>query len=289
MALGDPDRTVPAFKDLELLVSLDARMNETGALSHYVIATSQHFERHDVTVAGDAIYPEAFAQYAPPVVPKPPATIHDWEFFWGVASRMKVQLTLKYWTYGQVFEAVPGGLPLDMERAPEPEDLVRHLCSYGVVTFEELKANPSGVRPDRPASYVQAAVEDNGARLQLCPPDVAAMNSAYRDARRTEKKYPVNWAYMNPDDLTDEGIEAGALIEIQSEAGRILGLVKADPKVRRGVLSMTHLFGSLEPSTDPPQQRGSHTGRLTSLEDYREPINFMPRFSGIPVNVRQAQ
>ena len=313
MALGDPDRAVPAFEDLELLVSLDARMNETAALSDYVIATSQHFERHDVTVAGDALYPEAFAQYAPPVVPKPPATIHDWEFFWGVASRMKLQLTLKYWTYGQVFEAVPGGLKLDLERPPETEDLIRHLCTYGVVTFEELEANPSGVRPNRPPTYVQTA-EDNGARLQLCPPDVAAelqsvlhekpdtrfryrltarrileaMNSAYRDARRTAKKYPVNWAYMNPDDLKEDGIEEGALVEIQSEVGRILGLAKADPKVRRGVLSMTHLYGSLSPSIDPLQQRGSHTGRLTSLEHYLEPINFMPRFSGVPVNVRVA-
>ena len=93
---------------------------------------------------------------------------------------------------------------------------------------------------------------------------------------------------MNPGDLRDDGIEEGALVEIQSEAGRILGLAKADPKVRRGVLSMTHLYGSLEPSTDPLRQRGSHTRRLTSLEHYLEPINFMPRFSGIPVNVRAA-
>jgi anaerobic selenocysteine-containing dehydrogenase len=145
----------------------------------------------------------------------------------------------------------------------------------------------------------------------LCPPDVAeelrlldsesadtrfkyrltcrrtleAMNSAYRDAPRTKKKYPVNWAYMNPDDLTTEGLEENALIEIRSESGCILGVVKADPRLRRGVLSMSHLYGSLESSADPVQQRGSHTGRLTSLQRYLEPINFMPRFSGVPVNV----
>jgi anaerobic selenocysteine-containing dehydrogenase len=314
MGLGDPDIAVPAFKDLELLVSLDARMNETAALSHYVIATSQHFERHDVTVAGDSLYPEAFAQYAPPVVSKPPGTIHDWEFFWGVASRMRLPLTLKYWNYGLTYDAIPGGLKLDLERAPEPEDLIRYLCSHGDVTFEDLKANPSGVRPNRPAAYVQAS-DDNGARLQLCPPDVAAelqvvlheepdcrfkyrltsrrileaMNSAYRDAPRTKKKYPLNWAYMNPGDLKEEGIEENAVVEIQSESGRILGVAKADPRVRSGVLSMAHLYGSLEPSTCPLKQRGSHTGRLTSLERYLEPINFMPRFSGIPVNVRAAQ
>jgi anaerobic selenocysteine-containing dehydrogenase len=310
MALGDPDRAVPAFEDLELLVALDARMNETAALGHYVIATSQHFERHDVSIAADAIYPEAFAQYAPPIVSKPGGTIHDWEFFWEIASRMKVPLTLKYWTYGASYEALPGGLALDMEQRPDGEDLVRYLCTHGDVTFDALKANPSGVRPVRPPSYVQPAA-DNGARLQLCPPDVAAelrtvdseetdtrfkyqltcrrileaMNSAYRDSTRTFKKYPVNWAYMNPEDMRAEAIEENGLIEIRSEAGRILGLARADVRLRRGVLSMTHLYGSLDPSTDPLTQRGSHTGRLTSLQNYLEPINFMPRFSGIPVNI----
>ena len=43
MGLGDPDRAIPAFEDLDLLVSLDARINETGKYSHYVIATSQPF------------------------------------------------------------------------------------------------------------------------------------------------------------------------------------------------------------------------------------------------------
>jgi len=310
-ALGDPARAVPAFEDLDLLVCLDARMNETAALAHYVIATSQHFERHDLSIAGDALYPEAFAQYAPPVVAKPPGTIHDWEFFWGIASRMQVPLTLRYWSYGQDYAAIPEGMALDMVRAPEPEDMIRFLCGHGDVTFEELVANPGGVRPLRPPRYVQAA-PDNGARLALCPPDVEAelrqlleempdarfryslacrrvlhaMNSAYRDARNTLRKYPVNWTCMNPEDMRADGIAENALVEITSGSGRILGLARAEPQLRRGVVSMTHLYGSLDPSTDPLAQRGSHTGRLSSLERHLEPINFMPRFSGIPVNVR---
>jgi anaerobic selenocysteine-containing dehydrogenase len=313
MALGDPEKTIAAFKDLELLVVLDARMNETAKLAHYVIATSQPFERHDLTIPGDSQYPEPFAQYAPPVISRPAATIDDWEFFWEVAARMHVPLTFKYLTYGMRFDAIPNGLQLDMTRRPDPEVLIRYLCEQGAVSFDELKANPSGVRLQRPPQYVQS-VEDNGARLELCPPDVAAdlsallaeqpdrryryrltsrrileaMNSAFRDAARTRKRYPVNWAYMSPEDMMAEGVHGDALIEIESEFGQILGVPKPDPGLRRGVLSMTHLYGSLEPSIDPLNQRGSHTGRLTSLERYLEPINYMPRFSGIPINVRVA-
>jgi anaerobic selenocysteine-containing dehydrogenase len=116
-----------------------------------------------------------------------------------------------------------------------------------------------------------------------------ALNSAYRDAPRNRRKYPVNWAYMNPQDMQEEGLAEETLIEIESEAGCILGIAKSEARLRRGVVSMTHLYGSLDPSTDPLKQRGSHTGRLTSLQRCLEPINFMPRLSGIPINLQQAR
>lgn len=314
MALGDPDRAIPAFEDLELLISLDARMNETAQLAHYVIATTQHFERADLSIAGDSLYPEAFAQYAPPILPKPGETIHDWEFFWGIASRMNIPLTLKYWNYGLNYATIPGGLALDMKHAPSEEEMFRFLCKDSRVPFDELLANPSGVRPALSSHYVKA-MDDNGERLQLCPSDVAAelnivlnekpqsdfkyqltcrrileaMNSAYRDSDRTLKKYPTNWAYMNPLDMQDNQIEENSSVEIESEVGCIRGIARADKGLRRGIISMTHLYGSMEISTDPLKQRGSHTGRLTSLQNYLEPINFMPRFSGIPVNIKVTQ
>ena len=311
MGLGDPDRAVTAFEDLELLVSLDARCNETAHFAHYVIATSQPYERHDISTAGDSLYPEAFAQYAAPVVARPAGVIDDWEFFWGVASRMGLPLTLKYWNYGQEFDAIRDGLPLDRDEPPDPVEMIRFLCRKSAVPFETLLANPSGVRPDLPPQYVLPAAEDNGARLELCPDDVAqeldavlherkderfryyltcrrileALNSAYRDSSAARRRYPVNWAYFNPEDMADEGIAEGEIIRLQSEAGSVLGTVKPDNGLRRGVISMTHMFGDLGPSTDPTGQGGSFTGRLTSLQNCLEPINFMPRFSGIPVNV----
>ncbi len=311
MGLGDPGRALPAFEQLDLLVSLDARMNETARLAHYVVATSQPFERHDLSIPGDSLYPEAFAQYAAPVVEKPPGVIDDWEFFWGVASRMQLPLTLKYWNYGQEFDAIPDGLPLDTARRPDPEALLRYLCRDSRVPFDTLLQNPAGVRPEFPPETVLPAREDNGARLALCPPDVAAelgtvlleeeaagfryrltcrrileaLNSAYRDAARTRQRYPVNWAFMNPDDMAEEGIAEGDRVGIASQHGAIVGVARGEPGLRRGVISMTHMFGELAPSADPEAQGGSYTGQLTSLQAYLEPINFMPRFSGIPVNV----
>lgn len=312
MGLGDPDRAIPAFEDLDLFVVMDPRMNQTARYADYVIATSQPFERHDISTPGDALYPQAFAQYAPPVVDKPKGVIHDWEFFWEVASRMQLPLTLKYWNYGMDFEAIEDGLPLRVDTPPDPEEMIRFICKNSRVPFDELVENPSGVRPDLPEQRVAEAPQGYGGRLELCPYDVAeelstllqtcsdntdyryqltcrrileAMNSAYLDSQTARKRYPVNWAYMNPDDMADEGVQDGSKIKIQSASGKIVGIAKADPRLRRGVISMTHLFGELLPSDDPDNEQGSFTGRLTSLKDHLQRINFMPRFSGVPVDV----
>ena len=313
MGLGDPHKAVPAFQDLELLVSLDQRMNETCRASHYVIAASQQFERHDLTVTADSAYPAPFAQYAPPIVQKPEGVIDDWEFYWGLAARLKLPLTLKYWNYGANYSDLPGGLELDMAHKPDPEEMIAHLCSYGHVSFADLKANPGGVRPNLAPAYVEPG-PDLGGRLHLCPPDVAAeltsvlseqrdsrfkygltcrrileaMNSAYLGLERTRKKHPVNYAYMNPEDMREEGLEDGDSIEIASETGAIIGVAKAEERLRRGVISMAHMFGTLAPEADP-RKDGAYTGRLTSLQRHLEPINFMPRFSGVPVNVKRVR
>lgn len=311
MGLGDPARALPAFQDLDLLVSLDARINETGMQSHYIVAASLPFERHDVSTPGDGLYPVGFAQYAPPVLQKPENVVDDWEFFWGIASRMQIPLTLKYWAYGRDFNTIRDGLPLDMTRRPDPEEMIRFLCKNSTVDFAALKANPSGVRAGASEQRVLAAATDNGGRLELCPRDVAdelnsvlheslapgfshylvcrrileAMNSAYRDSARTRKKYPVNWAYLNPEDMEERNIAEGQEIRLESEFGIVAALAKPDAGLRRGVVSMTHMFGKPNSNAKPLEQAGSYTGQLTSLQKYLEPINFMPRFSGVPINV----
>ena len=313
MGMGDPAFAAPAFEHLDLLVSLDCRMNATGKLSDYVIASSQPFERHEISIPGDAMWPEPFVQYTRPVVEKPAGTIHDWEFFWGVSGHMGVPLTFKFWNYGLNFADIPLSMPLSMTDKPDPEELCRFLASESAVSFDELLANPGGVRPDLQPRYVQPAPVEDG-RLELCPPDVAgelagiagegaeqgyayhltcrrilhAINGAYRDSKGARRLYPVNYAYMHPEDMAQDGIAEGAKISIASEFGVVETLAKAEDRVRRGVVSMTHMFGPLIGTGDPEADGGANVGQLTSLTEKLEPINFMPRFSGIPVNVMVA-
>jgi anaerobic selenocysteine-containing dehydrogenase len=311
MALGDPEKTLRALGDLELLVTLDHRMTETAELSDFVLATSTQYERRDLNGFTEALPDWTYTQLFRSVVEKPESVLHDWEAFWEISHAMGLELELRYTAWSADYAALPPGLPIDMERKPTDEELLRWICEQKSISFDALEAATRGVAPDLPPFLVAPAPEDTGARLDVCPPDVqgevarlrarppvdgryrlavrrlrAVMNSHYRNSRYAKRIVPRNFAYMNPADLEAEGLEEGSPIEIGTAQGRILGTVKPDPTVRRGVISMSHCFGALDPSDDPEGALGAHTGRLIPLDPKRsEPINFMPHMTGIPVEI----
>lgn len=95
---------------------------------------------------------------------------------------------------------------------------------------------------------------------------------------------PFNYAYLNPADLSALDIVEGDKITISSDLASIEGVVKSDPTIRTGVVSMTHGFGSL-PDDTVYERDGSSTGMLISTDRDLDPINAMPRMSAIPVNI----
>jgi anaerobic selenocysteine-containing dehydrogenase len=112
-----------------------------------------------------------------------------------------------------------------------------------------------------------------------------ALNGAFRESRGNRKRHPVNHAWMNPDDMAELGLCDGDAITIASAHGAITGYVRGEDRLRRGVVSMTHMFGTLEGTEYPRGEGGSNVGRLTSLTEHLQPINFMPRFSAVPITV----
>jgi anaerobic selenocysteine-containing dehydrogenase len=312
-AISDPERTLAALGALELLVSLDIRPTETTALSDYVIATSLPYERDDFTGIYDPLLSTSFAQVATPFMRRPPRVVDDWEVFWGLARRMGRPMELKRPMFGAPHDQIPGpALTLDMGLKPTTEGLVRWLSTQGPVSYADLLRRPEGLLGGGEAATVQPADEDLGERLDIFPPDVAeelasfaaatpadgfkylltvrrlleTMNSAYRNASKTRGRYPVNPAFMHPEDMAADGIVADAAVEITSDHGAVVAYAQPDPGMRRGVVAMAHGWGAADASLDPEGRTGAFTGRLVSLKANREAINYMPRQSAIPVNVR---
>jgi anaerobic selenocysteine-containing dehydrogenase len=308
-ALGQADKTLEAFRKLDLLVTIDPRLTETAQLADYVFPCTLPYERHDATHYFDSFFIEPFAQMAAPMLRPPEGVLEDWEIFWGLAKRAGLQLVFQERKWGGVGGAA---YEIDMRHKPTSEELMRLICDVGDMSYDEFLRQPQGIKYEREPSFVEPAGEDDGARLDVCPNDVAAelrgarredeptpfryrlavrrmmetMNGAYRDAERTRRRWPRNPAFMNPVDMNHEGLAPGDAVRIESEAGEIVAEVRADDRLRQGVISMSHQWGRLVGKDDVDGTEGGFTGRLVSLDTHLETINYMPRQSGVPVNIR---
>ena len=319
MCMPEPHKVIEAFKDLDLMVTLDNTLTETAELSDYVFATTPQYESHDLNGMMEAMYLEPYVQYFPPVVDKPKNVAHDWQIFWTFAKEMGAEIELKHITLMTPFEHIPSCGMVDMGDMPSSEDLLRQMCESKGIDFDALKSAPRGIKPDLPDVQVIAPPEDTpadikDARLDVCPPDIAEhlqqlrvkpvvesryrlsarrlthlMNSQYRDSNFSRAKLPGNLAYMNPDDMARDGLADGVHIDIKTDTGQIIGVVKSDETVREGVISMVHCYGSpLEKESDV--RKGVSTGDLIPLSiDDSETINYMPRLTGFPVSIELRQ
>jgi anaerobic selenocysteine-containing dehydrogenase len=103
-AWPDQLKTLRALRALELGVTLDPRLSATAKLCDYVIAPKLQFEVPGMSQPNESLwfygvglgYPAPYAQYAPRLVDPPEGSdvIEEWEFFYGLAQRMGLQLSL---------------------------------------------------------------------------------------------------------------------------------------------------------------------------------------------------
>ncbi|MBB85512.1 MAG: molybdopterin dinucleotide-binding protein [Deltaproteobacteria bacterium] len=325
-AWPDQDKTLAAMNALELNVSLDIKMSATAKLADYVIAPKLSLEVPGMTLPTESLtpyamgYPEPYAQYSPAIVDPPEGSdvIEEWEFFFGLAQRMNLPITLAAsYEWGPDMEK-PELTHFDLDRPPTNDELFEALTKGARVPLSEVRKHPGGaVFP----VDVSVAPGDEGAtgRLDLADrtmmgeltevaaepvdrdtyyafrlvsrrlPDVH--NSAGRDIPKLVRKWSYNPAFMHPEDLAALGLEKGDVIEITSSYSSILGVVEPEADLRRGVISMPHAFGDAPGSENDKDVRkiGSNTGRLSASDRNYDPYSGIPLMSAIPVNVAPAE
>jgi anaerobic selenocysteine-containing dehydrogenase len=325
-AWPDQDRTLAAMNALELNVTLDIKMSATAKMADYVIAPKLSLEVPGMTLPTESLspyamgYPEPYAQYSPPIVDPPEGSdvIEEWEFFYGLAQRMGLPLTIAAaYEWGPDAEN-PALTEIDMENKPSNELLFAALTHDSKVPLDEVMKYPEGQIFEDPSAVVGPGDPKAPGRIQLADstmmaeleevageeiirdadyafrlisrrlPDVH--NSAGRDIPKLVRKYAYNPAFMNPLDLEMLGLGAGDVVEITSSYSAILGVVEPEEAIRRGVVSMPHGFGDA-PGSDQDKDVhtfGSNTGRLSSVDEDFDPYSGIPLMSAIPVNVEPA-
>jgi anaerobic selenocysteine-containing dehydrogenase len=302
VAFPDQRRVVAALRALELTVVLDVTMTATARLADYVFGCKLSLEKPGTSRTAEGQLDVPFAQYTPAILHPDFDVIEEWEFFWGLAHRMRTPLQLEQG-------------PLDIDRKPTSDEYLDLTHRGSRVPLDEVRKHPGGrvFEPDRPVYVEQARREAAAERMNAAPPVVIEQLRAIRaesppDGRFSHRlvsrrmldvynstgeglpglrrRYAYNPAFMHPADLDRIGVRPGDLVRIDSDHDFIYGVAQATTDVRPGVVSMAHARGG-EPELDGRVRTiGSSTARLVSVERDFEPISGIPRQSAIPVNVR---
>lgn len=297
-ALPDPRKTVRAFGQLDLLVTVDPFMTASARLSHYVLPPKLQYERFDCAGANPFLFSPYF-QYTPPVATPPAEAVDDWRVLWEIARRLELKLSL-------------AGVDLDMEAAPSSEELLALLNRHAQVAQEEILASRGGTLRDDIVQHVEPARPGASAKFDVMPSDVeeetrralasrfdegwpyrlavrrtrGVINTAYHRLPEMRRKHPYNPAYMHPGSMADAGLSDGDRITLVSPYGRIPAILNAEEAVRPGVVSMSHGWGNVLP--DEPvdyEASGASTSFLVSADERIETINAMVQLTGVPVRV----
>ena len=302
VAFPDQRRVVAALRALELTVVLDVTMTATARLADYVFGCKLSLEKPGTSRTAEGQLDVPFAQYTPAILHPGCDVIEEWEFFWGLAHRMRTPLQLEQGA-------------LDLDRKPTSDEYLDLTHRGSRIPLDEVRKYPGGrvFEPDRAVYVEQARPEATTERMNAAPSAVIAQLRAIRaetpsDGRFTHRlvsrrmlevynstgealpglrrRYAYNPAFMHPIDLARIGVEPGDVIRIDSDHDFIYAVAQATTDVRPGVVSMAHARGG-EPELDGQVRTiGSSTARLVSVERDFEPVSGMPRQSAIPVAVR---
>jgi anaerobic selenocysteine-containing dehydrogenase len=314
----DQLQTLAAMRRLDLLVQIDPFLSQTAVLADYVIAPRMTPEMagHTSKIEGSSSvyatgygFPADYAQYSDPIV-EPPAgseVVEDWEVFYGVAQRLGLPLVV----------TTVGGekVPLDMETAPTPDELVTLLSRGSRVPLDEVKRHPHGAFfPADPPVFVAPKEPGWTGRLDVGNADLLrdlAAHVPFAD-EPTNTDYPfrlinrrlmhvvnssynahvaaghpnVNPAFLNADDLLALDLDKGDEVEIESPHGVIRAIVDVDRDLRSGTVSMGFGFGGPPQDDARVREIGSSVARLLSTTDFYDPYSGQPLMSNVPIRIR---
>ncbi len=324
-------KVVEALRALDLFVQVDPWMSQSARLADYVIAPKMPLEIPGSTLMLDLVgghapgygLVESYARYTP-AVSAPPAgsdLIEEWEFFYGVAARLGLDLRLSP-GLGTLSAARPEDeLAVDMRSPPTTDELLSWLSRDSRIPFDVVRGHAGGRTYQDPAVVVQPPEDGWPHRLQVGDPDMVSalerfgahagrasdpadverpyrlvcrrlrgmLNSSFNDGRGTKGALH-NPVHVHPDDLAAEGIADGALVEIVSAYGSVLAFAAVDESLRRGVVAMTHSFGALRPprNRDEALQHGTNPAWLIADDVDYDPWTGQPRMSNVAVQLRRA-
>jgi anaerobic selenocysteine-containing dehydrogenase len=294
LSIPDQDKTRRALESLDLCVCIDGRESDTAAYADYFLPASYGLERVEMTTFNNTFWDRPFHQISEPVVAAPGDASAEYLYLAALASRLNTSMGFK-------------GGEIDPGSPPEPLELLELIHPEGStkVSIAEIASHPTGkIFEQFGATEVIPAMEGMNDRLHFMPEGVseefvllaqslqtAAPQKYLLVCRRNGHVYnsmchdfpnaPAdNPAWLHPDDIKAEGLQAGQLICISAATGEVEARLEADSGMRRGVLSITHGFGG---------GNSTAVAKLLTTEGSTDRYTRIPQMSAVPVTINASR
>ncbi|MHA1144669.1 MAG: molybdopterin-containing oxidoreductase family protein [Candidatus Helarchaeota archaeon] len=252
---GDPLVSCPntkklekAFRKLDLLVSIDLFMNDTGTISDYVLPAVSFLEREDFMLTTSSFNPIPFAGYSEAMVAPKNEEKPEWEIFNFLQEKMGL-ISL-------------GGPPLKFFKSTlgrEDRKRFRELLKSerGIYLNEEKQIKRNCLLPER--------IQHGDHLIDLVPTEYESEFEKLRNWQLpTSEEFPfslisgrqietinswlhargeTNYCFVNVDDARMLGIEDFQVIRVSSKTGSIEIPIKTTPDLMSGVIWIPHGWG----------------------------------------------
>jgi len=309
-------RLEEALAGLDFMVSVDLYLNETTRHADLILPPTPPLEHDHYDLAFLQLAVRHVARYSPPLFDPPPGTLHDWQIFLELQTRLTLadpeaplprklaararrramaavgprgllDLALRTGPYGAGF--VPGrpGLTLRrLEREPHGIDLgPMEPCLPGrlrtperrIALAPELFTADLARLEQRLAQLAAGAA--NGGLVLIGRRHVRSNNSWMHNAPRLMKGKERCTLLVHPDDAARLGIADGGeevRVAVTSGTGRIEVIAEVSDEMMPGVVSLPHGWGHDRPGTRLATA-AAHPG--ASANDVTDP-GLVDRLSG---------
>ncbi len=303
--IGGEARLREAFESLDLIVCIDLYRNATGDLAHWLLPSTDMFERPDINITGLGLQSEPWIQWTDAVVEPRAERREEWRIFAALAQEMGLRSALdaddpETEVWARTDHMLTGrGLSLDEVRAAPKGTVVfedglaagefyeRHLQhADGLVDCCPDAFGPAIAALAHEAIAATDAAATGGLRL-ISRRDTRMHNSWFSNVESLKRgKRSDNPLDVNVDDATRLGLADGDRAVVRSDWGEIEVTVRLDDAVRPGVVSIEHGWGRQSGMRLANDKPGVNVNRLLpSGPGSFDPLSNQAWMSGIPVTV----
>ncbi len=284
-----------AFRDLELCVSIDIFMNDTGIISDYILPSTTFLEREEFSFIMSAFNQTSFVSYSPGVVIPEDDVKDEWEIFNLLGKRIGVPIlgdqpleVLKQLFPGEEQEKLEKLLKSEKGMFLNEEKKVQ----YNVLLPDEIKL-PDRLIPLVPEDYINAFEKLRKSGL----PHDAEFPFSLISGRQVETinswihvRGETNYCFLHPEDAKNLGIDDNDVIRVSTRIGSIDIPARMTDDLMKGVVWIPHGWGRTIKNVPEmaAEKKGVNVNLITD-DDWTklEPFGGMVMLDGIQVKLEK--